>query len=142
MTIIRWKQRRPVLSDMLDEMFDRNFNTGFERKCGCVPATNIIENENNFMIELAVPGMNKDDFKLEMESNALSVVFEKKAEENQKQEGEYLQREFQMEEFTRSFTLPETADAENIKARYDNGILMITIPKIEKAKLSKQIQIS
>lgn len=140
MTIIRWKQRRPMLSDMLDEMFDKNFNTGFERKCGCVPATNIIENEKSYMIELAVPGMKKDDFKLEMDNNILSVVFEKKEEE--KPEGEYLQREFQMEEFTRSFTLPETADAENIKARYDNGILFITIPKIEKAKLSKQIKIS
>lgn len=140
MTIIRWKQQRPMLSDMLNEMFDRNFNTGFERKCGCVPATNIMEKDNSYMIELAVPGMKKDDFKLEMENNILSVVFEKKEEE--KPEGEYLQREFHMEEFTRSFTLPETADSENIKARYDNGILVITIPKMEKAKLSKQIKVS
>ena len=139
MTIIRWKQR-PMLSDMMDQMFDKNFNTGFEKKCGCVPATNIIEREKDYVIELAAPGMKKDDFKLEMDKNILSIVFEKKEEEQEA--GEYLQREFHMDEFTRSFTIPETADAENIKARYDNGILYVTIPKIEKAKLSRQIKVS
>lgn len=139
MTIIKWN-RRPMLSDMLDEMFEKNFSTGFERKCGCVPATNIIEGNDTFVIELAAPGMKKEDFRLEMENNVLSIVFEKKEEE--KTEGEYLQREFHMDEFTRSFTMPKIADVENIKARYDNGILYVSIPKIEKAKLSKQIKVS
>ncbi|MDR4988763.1 MAG: Hsp20/alpha crystallin family protein [Bacteroidales bacterium] len=139
MTIIKWN-RRPMLSDMLDEMFEKNFSTGFERKCGCVPATNIIEDNDTFVIELAAPGMKKEDFRLEMENNVLSIVFEKKEEE--KTEGEYLQREFHMDEFTRSFTMPKIADVENIKARYDNGILYVSIPKIEKAKLSKQIKVS
>ncbi len=139
MTIIRWKQR-PMMSDMLNDMFDKRFQTGFEKKCGCVPATNILETESNYTIELAAPGLKKDDFKLEMENNLLSVVFEQK--EEQKVEGEYLQHEFHMDGFTRSFTLPETADAENIKAKYENGILYVTIPKMEKAKLSKQIKIS
>ncbi len=139
MTIIKWK-RRPMLSDMLDEMFDKNFTTGFERKCGCVPATNIIEDNDKFVIELAAPGMKKEDFRLEMENDVLSIVFERKEEE--KPEGEYLQREFHLDEFTRSFTMPKVADVESIKARYDNGILYVSIPKIEKAKLSKQIKVS
>ncbi len=140
MTIIRWKQR-PMRHSMLDEMLERGFNTGFEKKCGCVPATNILEKENSYEIELAAPGMKKEDFKLEAEKNILSVVFEKKQEDN-KEEGEYLQREFEMDGFTRSFTIPETADVENIKARYENGILFISIPKIEKARLSREIKIS
>ncbi len=141
MTIIRW-HKRPMMSNMLDDMFERNFNTGFERNCGCVPATNILENENSFEIRLAVPGMKKDDFKMEMEDNVLSVVFEKKEEDKEKQAGEYLRREFDMDEFTRSFSIPKTADVDNIKAKYENGILFITVPKIDKARLSKQIKIS
>ncbi len=134
-------KNRPNLSDMLDNMLERNFNTGFERKCGCVPATNILEKENGYEIELAAPGMKKEDFKLEVENKLLSVIYEKKADEAQ-QEVEYLQQEFHMDEFTRSFTIPETADAEKIKARYDNGILYISIPKMEKARLSKEIKVS
>lgn len=140
MTIIRMKHR-PTLSDMLDNMLERNFNTGFEKKCGCVPATNIIEKENGYEIELAAPGMKKDDFKLEIENKLLSIIYEKK-EDDKQEEAEYLQQEFHMDEFTRSFTIPETADAENIKARYDNGILYVSIPKMEKARLSKQIKVS
>lgn len=140
MTIIRWKQR-PMRHNLLDEMLERGFNTGFEKKCGCVPATNILEKEDSYEIELAAPGMKKDDFKLEVEKNVLSVVFEKE-ETEKKEEFEYLQREFEMDGFTRSFTIPETADEEKIKARYDNGILYISIPKMEKARLSREIKIS
>ncbi len=135
MTIIRWHKR-----PMMDQMFDRDFETGFERNCGCVPATNILESEKAFEIQLAVPGMKKEDFNMEMEENILTVTFEKK--EDEKQEGEFLRREFDMDAFTRSFSIPKTADAENIKARYDNGILYITVPKIDKARLSKQIKVS
>ncbi len=140
MTIIRW-HKRPMMSNIFDDMFDRNFNTGFERNCGCVPATNIIEDEKAFEIQLAVPGMKRDDFRMEMEDNVLSVVFDRK-EEKEKEHVEYLRREFDIDGFTRSFSIPKTADAENIKARYDNGILHITVPKIDKARLSKQIKIS
>lgn len=141
MTIIRWN-RRPMLSDVFDNMLERNFNTGFEKNCGCMPATNILENEGAFEIQLAVPGMKKDDFKMEMEDNVLSVIFEKQAEEPKDEGVEYLKREFDMEAFTRSFSIPKTADVEQIKARYDNGILYITVPKVDKARLSKRIEIS
>ncbi len=141
MAIIRW-HRRPTMPSVFDDMFEREFNTGFERNCGCVPATNILEDEKAFTIQLAVPGMQKDDFRMEMEDNVLSVVFEKKEEEKPQEGVEYLRREFEMDTFTRSFSIPKTADVENIKARYDNGILHITVPKIDKARLSKQIKIS
>ena len=135
MTIIRWHKR-----PMMDNRFERDFDTGFERNCGCVPATNILENEQAFEIQLAVPGMKKEDFKMEMEENILTVTFEK--EEEEKPGGEYLRREFEMDAFTRSFSIPKTADVENIKAKYDNGILHITVPKMDKARLSKQIKVS
>jgi len=141
MTIIRW-HNRPNLSSMLDEMMERNFNTGFEKNCGCTPATNIREDENQFEIQLAAPGMKKDDFSLQMENNVLAITYERK-DENGKDEN-YLRREFGMENFTRSFSIPKTADAENIKARYENGILYIGVPKLnpEKARLSRSIEIA
>ncbi len=141
MNIIRW-HKRPMMSNAMDDMFERSFNTGFERNCGCVPATNILENEKAFEIQLAVPGMKKEDFKMEMEDNVLSVIFEKKAEETEERKEEYLRREFDLEDFTRSFSIPKTVDVENIKAKYDNGILYITVPKMDKARLSKQIKVS
>ena len=129
------------MSEVMDNMLDRNFNTGFEKNCGCVPATNILEKEEGFEIQLAVPGMKKEDFKLEMEEDVLSVIYEKKEEEKKAGE-EYLQREFDMDEFTRSFSIPKTADVESIKARYDAGILYISVPKQDKARLSKEIKVS
>jgi len=141
MTIIRW-HKRPVRSNIFDDMFEKGFQTGFERNCGCVPATNILEDDKGFEIQLAVPGMKKEDFRMEMEDNVLSVFFEKNEEEKETTGEEYLRREFEMEAFTRSFSIPKTVDAENIKAKYDNGILYISIPKMDKARLSKQIKVS
>ncbi len=139
MTIIQW-HKRPVSTGMMDEMFNRNFQSGFEKNCGCIPATNILEKEDSFEIQLAVPGMNKEDFSLNMENNLLTVGFEKKEDE---QEGEYIRHEYDMEGFTRSFAIPKTADVENINARYEDGILYISVPKQDKdkARLSKQIQV-
>ncbi len=142
MTIIRW-QNRPAISSMLDRMFEREFNTGFERNCGCMPATNILEDDEGFEIQLALPGMKKDDFKMEVEDNVLSVVYEKKEADDKGEEVEYLKREFSFDDgFTRSFSIPKTADVDKIRARYENGILYIRVPKIDKARLSKQIKIS
>ncbi|MDX9942619.1 MAG: Hsp20/alpha crystallin family protein [Bacteroidales bacterium] len=141
MTIIRWNNR-PMFSNMFDEMMERNLSTGFEKNCGCVPATNILEDEKQFEIQLAAPGMKKDDFSLNVENNVLSVSYEKK--EDEKQEDKFLRREFGMDSFTRSFSIPKTTDGEKISARYEQGILFISIPKLnpEKAKLSRSIEIS
>lgn len=141
MTIIRWNNR-PMLSNMLDEMMERNLSTGFEKNCGCVPATNILEDEKQFEIQLAAPGMKKEDFNLNVDNQVLSVSYGKKEEE--KEEDNYLRREFGMDSFTRSFSIPKTTDAENISARYEQGILYISVPKLnpEKARLSRSIEIA
>lgn len=143
MTIIRWKQR-PALSNMMDNLFDREFMTGFERSCGCVPATNILEKDDSFEIQLAVPGMKKEDFHMEVENNVLTVTYERKEEEGQKFEDNFLRREYLPENFTRSFTIPKNVAIENIRARSENGMLFIAVPKLEpkKEKLTKKIEIS
>lgn len=141
MTIIRW-QNRPLWSNMLDNWLESEAPARFERNCGCVPATNILEKDNEYVIELAAPGLKKEDFALEVKENLLSVTYDKK--EEKETEDNYLRREFGAEGFKRSFTLPGQVEANKIKAKYENGILMISIPREdeEKARLSRQIKIS
>lgn len=144
MTIIRW-HNRPRFSSMLDEMLERNLPTGFEKNCGCEPATNIREDEKQFEIQLAAPGMKKEDFSLQMENNVLAVSYEKKEKDDENNQGEnFLRREFGMDSFTRSFSIPKNTAAENISARYEQGILFISVPKLEpeKARLSRSIEIA
>ena len=101
------------------------------------PPVNIHENENSYEVELSVPGRNKEDFKISLEQGLLTISFEKK-EENKTEGQKTLRREFSYQSFTRSFNLDESVDAENIQAKYENGILYLTLPKKEEAKPSKK----
>lgn len=101
------------------------------------PAVNIHENETAYLMELNVPGRNKEDFKISVENGLLTVSFEKK-EENKTENQKVVRREFSYQSFKRSFNLDENIDAENIQAKYENGILVLTLPKKEEAKPSRK----
>ena len=109
------------------------------------PALNIIETENNgFRVELAVPGMLKEDIKIDInKENQLVIAAEKKAESEEKQE-RYLRKEFAYSQFVKTLTLPDDVDKEAIKAAYENGILAVEIPRKVKqvAEETKSISIS
>jgi HSP20 family protein len=111
-----------------------------ERKCCRMPATNVAENKEAYLIEMAAPGFNKEDFKLSMEKLVLTVSTEveneQKSTENDEQQ--YRMREFGRRNFSRSFSLPETVDQDSIKAEYINGILTITLPKKEEVTVTKK----
>lgn len=100
-----------------------------------IPAVNIKENAESFQVEMAAPGMTKDDFKIELEGNVLTITSEKNLE-NEVDEGEkYSRKEFSYQSFQRTFTLSkEVVDDEKIEAKYQNGVLHLTIPKKEEAK--------
>jgi len=107
------------------------------------PAANIIENADNFLLEIAAPGLKKDDFKINLENSILTISAEienEKAEETKN----YTRKEFHYGSFSRSFTLPKTINLEAIKADYQEGILKVMMPKFEEAKLEtkKEIKIS
>jgi HSP20 family protein len=95
------------------------------------PATNIKENQEGFVIELAAPGLDKDDFKLKIEKNILTIQSEKKHEQA---DAMYSKQEFAYNEFVRSFSLPQSADTEKISATYHQGILIVNIPRLEECK--------
>nr|WP_321225508.1 Hsp20/alpha crystallin family protein [uncultured Psychroserpens sp.] len=126
----------PTLSNWLDDIFNRdlpsvfasNFNTGIT-----LPKVNIKETADDFMVEMAVPGLKKSDFHLNLDNQVLSISTETK-EENEIKEENYTRREFGYSSFKRTFTLPESVNDEKIDANYKDGILSILLPKKEEAK--------
>lgn len=111
-----------------------------------VPAVNIKETEDNFELELAVPGMTKKDFKIEFENDMLTISSEKKEEKkSDDNNGNYCRREFSYQSFKRSFSLPDNAvNGDKIRATYQDGILRVELPKREelKPKPARSIEIS
>ena len=108
-----------------------------------IPAVNINETEKEFKIEMAAPGLEKKDFKVEVENGALCISSEKE-EESKEEKKNYTRREYSYNSFSRSFTLPENALPDKINAKYENGVLNITLPKKEVtiSKPGKEIKLS
>jgi len=100
---------------------------------GSVPAVNVVESKEGFRIEVAAPGLQKSDFKLNLEKNQLTISAQKEQKEEETTE-KYSRREFKYSSFSRSFNLPNSVDGEKIAASYADGILNIELPKREEAK--------
>jgi len=136
-------------SDLIDDFYRTESNCSNLK--GSVPPANIKESEEDFKIELAVPGFKKSDFKITLDKNLLTVLRETETKESGKETEKdtkemeknfYSRIEYNYSEFSRSFNLPKTVDTENVTASYENGILLLTIPKrSEEAKLSRNIDI-
>ncbi|MDO1511436.1 Hsp20/alpha crystallin family protein [Maribacter confluentis] len=126
----------PLWSNWIDDLFNRdlpsvftsNFNTGIS-----LPKVNIKETADAFMVEMAVPGLKKSDFHIDLDNQVLSIYTETK-EDKEEKNSNYTRREFGYASFKRSFTLPETVDDDKINANYTDGILSILLPKKEEAK--------
>ncbi|HET6245217.1 MAG: Hsp20/alpha crystallin family protein [Bacteroidetes bacterium] len=119
------------VSNLFDEFLRNEFLT---RETGFVPGVNISEDNENFFVEVAVPGYTKEDIKVEMNNHILTISAEKKEEEVMEVEKTFTRREFSYGSFSRTLALPETVREEKIKAKYENGILRFVLPKKEEAK--------
>lgn len=145
MSLVRITNRFPRLIDQfLENDFIDFSNRNFSETNTTLPAVNVKEKKDGFEIEMSAPGLKKEDFNVELNDNVLTISCEKKEEEETKDEdGRYTRREFMYQSFSRSFNLPETIDHEKIDAKYEDGILMLTVPKVEKViPNSKRIEIS
>lgn len=135
----------PSLFDdfLMRDLFD--WSLGNWRLAGStLPAVNIIETNDDFKIEVAAPGMKREDFKVELDNNMLIISSEREEKSEEKDKaGNYTRREFSYQSFQRSFALPENmVDGDKISAKYKDGILHITVPKREEAKLKPARQIA
>ncbi len=119
----------------LPEIFNDLFDTAWMgRTNATAPAVNVLDNENSYEIELAAPGLTKEDFKVSLDSDGnLSIVMEKKHNENEdRKNARYLRREFAYSKYQQIMSLPDDADREKIDAKVENGVLTVSIPKIVK----------
>lgn len=136
MSLVR---RNNWLPNMLEEMFNGNWietNNPLRNFENRVPAVNVKETENEFVLEVAAPGMKKEDIQLELDDQVLTISSEKKEEKETESEKEkFTLREFSYSSFKRSFTLPESIDSSKIAADYTDGVLKIELPKREEAKV-------
>ncbi|MGH2664702.1 Hsp20/alpha crystallin family protein [Flavobacterium sp.] len=108
-----------------------------------IPEANIIENPKDYQIELAVPGMQRKDFKIELENGVLSISAEKEEEKEEKGKN-FRRKEFSFNSFSRSFSLPDNLLDDEVDAKYENGVLRLTLPKkeVSKSKPTKLIEVS
>lgn len=121
----------PGFTNLIDEVFgSETMDTVKKNLMSQVPLANINENETNHIIELAVPGLNKEDIKIELNENKLTISADVKTEEAPKN-SKNVRKEFSYHSFKRSFNLPKLVDKENIEAKNENGILTVLIPKKE-----------
>jgi HSP20 family protein len=149
MALIRWEPVRE-LHTMQSEM-NRLFNTFFDSPNAggngaqsplrrWIPAMDVVETEDHFVLRADLPGLSEDDVNIELDDNVLTISGQRKSEHEQRNEGYYrVERAFGS--FSRSLTLPEGVDAEGIEASFDNGVLEVRIPKPEQQK-PRKVQIS
>jgi HSP20 family protein len=133
----------PVFSRMLENFLTdipSVFRSDFAET---TPSVNVREKNDSYVVEVAAPGLKKEDFKVNLDNDILTISSEKEMK-TEDQDERFTRREFSYSSFERSFTLPNTAEAEKIEAKYENGILGIKIPKKEVAirKPAKQIKIN
>jgi HSP20 family protein len=136
MTLMKRNELFPTWSKFFNDFADKDIfdysNRHFSNTT-TLPAVNILEDDGAYTVEMAVPGMEKADFRINLENKMLCIASEKKSE-SEKKEDNYSRKEFSYQSFSRSFSLPDSADESKIDAKYQNGILIINIPKKEEAK--------
>lgn len=145
MSLVKFNPEKNQKSLMpgFDDVFSSIFNDTFfsDRTMTRGPAVNISESQDHYHVELAAPGLQKEDFKINLDKNVLTISVEQSTHENVN-ERNYNKREFSYSSFVRSFTLPDSADDTKIEASYTDGILKIDIAKKEEAKsVIRQIEI-
>lgn len=138
----------PTVPSLLNDFFGRDFLDSSPGNWGSfnstLPAVNVSETDNEFDIEVAAPGMNKKDFRVELLDNVLTISSQREDRNEEKDpEGNYTRREFSYQSFQRSFTLPQDlVRGDGITAKYTDGILRITVPKTDKANVKPPKQIA
>lgn len=138
--VIRTRSMSP---NWIEEFFGNDFFNNEPCVKASIPSVNVIEDNDNYRIEVAAPGLKKEDFKIELDNKLLKIFSERENDDQNKEGEKILRREFSYCSFKRTFSLPDTVTAEKIKAHHEDGILSVVIPKREEAKIQpvKQIEI-
>jgi HSP20 family protein len=135
--------RRNYKPFLWSNLFDDDFFPVHSQRNTSMPAVNIKEDEKKFILDLAIPGIEKKDLKIDIDEDVITIASESKEEKEEKNE-DFRRREFSYQSFCRSFYVPENVNKDKIEASYKDGILTVLLPKEveEKAKISRQVKIS
>ncbi|MDA9630262.1 Hsp20/alpha crystallin family protein [Flavobacteriaceae bacterium] len=131
MNLIR--KQNPFFPSLVDELFNQDRRLRTSSISSTTPAVNIIEQDTQFLIELAAPGNKKEDFEIEIEDGILSISSSSNKEDNTSEKETFTRQEFSYNSFRRSFTIPESVDVSSIEATYSEGVLLIKLLKLEEA---------
>jgi HSP20 family protein len=127
----------------MPNFFDDDFLNVHSRSTSSLPAVNVREDDKNFILDVAIPGIDKKDLKIDLNEDVLTISSENKSESEESKDG-YKRKEFSYSAFSRSFYIPENVNREKIEANYKDGILSVALPKQEeeKNKVTRKIEIS
>ena len=131
MNLIR--KQNAFFPSLVDELFNQDMRVRTSSISSTMPAVNIIEQDTQFLIELAAPGNKKEDFEIEIEDGILSISSSSNKEDNTSEKETFTRHEFSYNSFRRSFTIPESVDVSTIEANYNEGVLLIKLLKLEEA---------
>ena len=150
MTVINYNKKRPTsIDDVFNGIFPEFISTSHKNKVfpsfiatnhmnKGIPAVNTKESDKSYEIELVAPGINKDEFNINIDEGVLSVSYESETSTEEEKEN-YMTKEFGYSSFSRSFKLPDNVNGDKISAKYENGILKLELPKIKEAKKSPKM---
>ena len=147
MTLVKFNPFAPAVGfnhfNTIDRLMNDIFADDFKVKSNkATPSVNILENAEMFKLAIAAPGLSKEDFKINVEDNTLTVSAEVSKENSNEGGDKVLRHEFVVSTFKRSFTLPENVNATGIKAVYENGILNVHLPKVEVKKVVQSVEVA
>lgn len=130
--VMKWSNRLP---QAFQGLWGNDFLEGlFDEDAPAMPAVNVVEKENEFAVDLSVPGFDKDDIDIEIDKNQLTISASNESKNEEKDDKDrVVRREFSASSFERSFVLPDNIDTEKISARQENGILKLSLPKRQNA---------
>lgn len=136
-------ERMPTVFDEFYKPWNEWFDNGLPTRLLNVPAVNITEEKDDYQVSLAAPGLKKDDFKIDVEGNMITISSEKE-EKKEDEEKNFTRKEYSYSSFQRCFTIPDEVNQDKISASYEDGVLKLVLPKKEEAKkmvISKNIEV-
>ena len=136
----RYNANQVLVDELFNNFFKNDYHEDYAKSCGSKPATNVFETENEFKIEVLLPGFTKENLNLNVHNNLLTIKVEKEKEEKP-EEFKYAHREFGASSFEKQYRLPKSVDVEKISAKFENGVLNVELPKKEEALEKAPVEI-
>lgn len=144
MSLVKWNRNElfPRFDSIWEDFFNKDFYNKSLELGTSIPAVNVFESENAYHLEVALPGCNKEEFKVDVENNILKISSDRKQSAENTEGHKVTRREFCYSSFERSFELPENIDKDKIEAEYVDGILKLNLPQLQPEQLETKKQIA